>query len=177
MRGVKKSGQVWVETVIYTLIALLMITAVLAYAKPKLESMQDEAVIKQSIEILKEIDLLVLSAIQGGVGNKRTIDIGIKKGVLKIQGDEDIIMFVIESRNQYSQPNEIIEDGNLFIKTVEKGKGNEVSIWRDYSGKYDITYSGEDVSKQLSKSSQPYHAIIAHVEELNDMEVINFEID
>ena len=38
----KKRGQVWVETVIYTLIALALIGTVLAFVKPKVEEMQDK---------------------------------------------------------------------------------------------------------------------------------------
>ena len=173
----KKGGQVWIETVIYTLIALVMITAVLAFAKPKLEEMQDQALIEQSIGILKDIDTLVLSVVQGGQGNKRTLDIGIKKGHLEIKGQEDVIMFTLEGRKQYSEPGQAIEDGNLFIQTTEKGKNNEVMVWRNYSGTYNITYYGEETSKQLSKSSQSYQIIIANSGQSNEMDIVNIEVN
>jgi hypothetical protein len=173
----KKGGQVWIETVIYTLIALVMITAVLAFAKPKLEEMQDQALIEQSIGILQDIDTLVLSVVQGGQGNKRTLDIGIKKGNLEIKANEDTIMFTLEGRKQYSEPGLLIEDGNLFIQTTEKGKRNEVSIWRNYSGIYDLTYYGDQTSKQLSKSSQSYQIIIANTGQVEEVDVVNFEVN
>jgi uncharacterized protein (UPF0333 family) len=37
-----KRGQIWVETVVYTLIALVMIGLVLAFAKPKIEELQSD---------------------------------------------------------------------------------------------------------------------------------------
>ena len=173
-------GQVWVETVIYTLIALVMIAAVLAFAKPKLEEMQDHALIEQSIGILKDIDTLVLSVVQGGNGNKRTLDIGIKKGILEIKANENFIMFTLEGRNKYSEPGVIVENGNLFIKTTEKGKRNEVSIWRNYSGTYNLIYYGEETSKQLSKSSQSYQIIVSNKgQDISDppKDIINFEVN
>ena len=42
-----KHGQVWVETVIYTLIAFALIGTVLTFVKPKIEEMQDSAIISQ----------------------------------------------------------------------------------------------------------------------------------
>ncbi len=175
MKG--KLAQVWIETVIYTLIALVMIAAVLAYAKPKLEEMQDQAIIEQSIGILKDIDALVLSVVQGGAGNKRTLDLGIKQGELKIKADEDFIMFSLEGRKKYSEPGIIIREGNLLIKTLEKGKKYEVNVWRNYSGKYNLTYTGKDSSKILSKSSQSYQLVIANTGNENDIELINFEVN
>jgi len=172
-----RKGQVWIETVIYTLIALVMIAAVLAYAKPKLEEMQDQAIIEQSMGILKDLDALVLSVVQGGVGNKRTLEIGIKRGELKIKADEDFVMFTLEGRKKYSEPGTVVEEGNLLIKTLEKGKNHEVSIWRNYSGKYNLTYMGEQSSKTFSKSSQSYKIVIANVGDENEMEIVNFEVN
>jgi len=68
----QKRGQVWVETVIYTLIAFVMIGLVLAYAKPKIEELQDKALIEQSIEMMKDIDSTILR--MGGAGNQRLIN-------------------------------------------------------------------------------------------------------
>ena len=54
-------GQVWIETVIYTLIAFVMIGLVLSYARPKIQEIQDQALIKQSTDMLKQIDSTLLS--------------------------------------------------------------------------------------------------------------------
>jgi len=41
----KKKGQVWIETVTYTLIAFVLIGLILAFVKPKIDELQDKALI------------------------------------------------------------------------------------------------------------------------------------
>src|SRR3989339_625134 len=98
-----KRGQVWVETVIYTLIAFVMIGSVLAFVKPKVEEMQDKAIIEQSIGMMEDINTIVLSLVHGGAGNKRKIELGIKKGILMIDGQNNKLIFEIESGNTYTE--------------------------------------------------------------------------
>jgi len=50
-------GQVWIETVVYTLIAFAILSAILGVAKPKIEQLQDKSIIEQSIGILENIVL------------------------------------------------------------------------------------------------------------------------
>ena len=78
--GKNKRGQVWVETVIYTLIAFTLMGLVLAFVVPKIEETQDRGIIEQSIQVLQDIDSLIRNL--GGPGNQRTPEIGISKGTL-----------------------------------------------------------------------------------------------
>ena len=98
-----KRGQVWIETVIYTLIAFSLIAAVLAFVKPKIEEIQDNAIIEQSLGLMKDIDSTIREIIQGGSGNKRKLEIAIKKGSLGIDGENDRLVFEIDSRKLYSE--------------------------------------------------------------------------
>jgi len=168
----QKRGQVWVETVIYTLIAFVMIGLVLAYAKPKIEELQDKALIEQSIGMMKDIDSTILR--MGGTGNQRLIELGIKKGTLKIDGENDLIVFEIEGRYSYSEPGIDIFDGNLIIHTEKKGKFNIINLTRDYSDEYDITYQGRDESKSISKASIPYKLLITN--KGGDKTIIDIEV-
>ncbi len=170
----KKRGQIWVETVIYTLIAFVMIGLVLAYAKPKIEEMQDKAIIEQSIEMIKGIDSTILTI--GPPGNQRSIELGIKKGILKIDGKNDLIMFEMEGRHTYSEPGTSIVDGNLIIYTEKIGKLNIVNLTRDYSEGYDITYQGKDELKLIGKSSTPYTIFISN-RGGEDKIIINIEVN
>lgn len=155
MKG--KKGQVWIETTIYTLIALVMIGLVLGFARPKIQAIQDEATIESTIEILKTIDNQINSAAQGGVGNKRIIDLEIKKGEFEIKGNEDQITFILkETKSKYSEPGANIEVGELIVRTDENGKTYDVKLTLNYYNKYNIKYQGEDISKNLTKSSIPY---------------------
>ena len=46
-------GQVWIETVIYTLIAFALIATALTYIKPKIEEIQDKAIVENMIALQK----------------------------------------------------------------------------------------------------------------------------
>ena len=170
-----KKGQIWIETVIYTLIAFVMIGLVLAFAKPKIEELQDKAIIEQSIAIMKDIDSIILT--MGGPGNQRLNKLTIKKGLLKIDGEKDLFVFSMESRYTYSEPGEDISDGNLIIHTKQRGKLNIVNLTRDYSGKYDITYQGRDEIKLISKSSISYNLLLSNKGEVENKTVINVEVN
>jgi len=75
----KKRGQVWIETVTYTLVAFILIGLILSFVKPKIEELQDQAIIEQSTLILKEIDSIISEVKEEGIGNKRKIEISLKK--------------------------------------------------------------------------------------------------
>jgi len=172
-----KKGQVWVETVLYTLIAFALIGLVLGFAKPKIQELQDKTVIEQSIGIMEDIDLVFTEIIQGGFGNKRLIEIGIRKGSLKIDGITDEIIFEIEGKYTYSEPGLDIQQGNLIIHSEEKGKISFVNISRDYSI-YNITYQEEDVSKIISKATTSYKLVISNQgKDAQDKTIINIELN
>ena len=158
----KKEGQIWIETLIYTLIALVMIGLVLSFATPKIEEMQDRAIIGQSIDVLKKIDSTVLSLDEGGAGNKREIKLEIKKGTLFIDSASDLIYFEIDIKSEYSQPGKEIDFGGIKIYTLQKGEFNKVTLTSNYSGMYDITYNGEEELRSITKAPSPYNLFISH---------------
>ena len=157
-----KKAQVWIETVVYTLIAFTLIAAVLAFVKPKIDELQDKAIIEQSIGMLKDVDSTVREIVQGGSGNKRKLEISINKGDLIIDGAEDKLVFEIESRYLYSEPGKEIEHGNLMIKTEEIGDLNKVALTREYKD-YNLTFNGGDEIKSLGKAATPYTIFLTNV--------------
>jgi len=169
----KKGGQVWIETVIYTLIAFILIGMVLAFAKPKIEEMQDKAFIEQSIEVLKEIDDIVRDIKSGGEGNKRQIELGIKKGVLTIDGENDLFMFEIESRYEYSEPEKEISDAGIIILTEKTGDIYQVTLTKLYE-ENDIKFQEEDILKSISKSPTSYTIFISNLG--GEKTIINVEV-
>jgi len=174
-RLLNKRGQVWIETVIYTLIIFVMIGLVLSFAKPKIEEMQDKAVIEQSIGMLEDIDNLILLLIQGGPGNKRLIELGIKKGVLKIDGINDKIIFEIEGKYTYSQPGKQISHGNIIAYTEKRGNLNMVTLTLNYQEGYNIKYQEKEELKLINKAPVPYKILISN--EGGDKTIINFEVN
>ena len=158
----KKEGQVWVETVIYTLIAFVMIAAVLGFVKPKIQELQDKAVIEQTLQLMEDINSQILSVVQGGAGNKRIIDMTIEKGMLQIDGQNNKIIFILEGKYTYSEPGQNVNVGSIVARTEKQGKLNIVTLTNDYSENYDLQYAGANELKTLTKSSTSYKLSISN---------------
>jgi len=154
-----RRGQVWVETVIYTLIAFSLMGLVLAFVVPKIEEARDKGVIEQSIGVLQEIDSQIRDL--GDPGNQRRLELGINKGSMTIDAVNDKIFFELESKNQYSQPGENVTSGNIIIYTKGEGKINIVTLTLNYSGEYNINYQKREEIKTLSKAPIPYDLLIS----------------
>lgn len=162
-------GQIWVETVIYTLIALVMIGAVLAFITPRIAEIQDKAIIEQTITSIGEIDGVVLSVSQSA-GNRRAINFYMKKGKLKIDGVNEEIIFEMQSRYVFSQPGEEIKISDITAKTEKAGSENIVTLTRRYD--YDITHQGNNELKEISQASTPYKIFIENKGKNSDGKVI-----
>ena len=156
-----KKGQVWIETVLYTLIAFVMIGLVLAYAKPRIEEAQDKAIVEQSVEILENINN-ILTNIERVPGNKRIIELMIKKGTLRINGNTDSIVFEIESRYPYTEAGEDINIGNIIANTRAVGSKYDITLTLDYSATYDLTYRGVDQEKIINRASTAYSLVVSN---------------
>jgi len=170
-----RSAQVWVETVIYTLIAFVMIGLVLSYAKPKIEELQDRAILQQSTEMMKQIDSTILT--MGSAGNQRILEIGIKKGNLKLDCTNNKIIFEMESKSIYSEPGKNISDGDIIVLTEKKTGYNLVTLTRDYNSQYDLKFEGSEILKVISKASNPYKlTILNEGEDTNGKLVMNMSL-
>lgn len=166
----KKRGQVWIETVIYTLIAFVMIGLVLSFARPKIEELQDQAILQQSTEMMKQIDTTILT--MGAAGNQRILEIGIKEGNLRIDCDDDQMIFELESQSIYSEPGKEITDGNIVILTEKRSGYNLVSLRRNYSERYNLKFEGKEEVKIISKASTSYKLTILNEGEGTDDRII-----
>lgn len=163
-------GQVLIETVIYTLIAMVLIGLVLAFARPKILELQDKAVLEQSLGMIKDIDNIILT--MGGAGNQRLFEINLKSGSLTIDGEKNEMIFGMQSRYLYSEPGKTVKDGNILINTEKKGEINFVNFTRDYSTQYNITYGGMDQTKVISQSATAYKLLISN--KGGDPQIIDF---
>jgi len=170
-----RRGQIWVETIIYTLIAFALIGLVLAFVKPKIEEIQDKGIIEQSISVLEDIDLIIKTL--GDPGNQRIINLGISKGIFSIDGENNKLFFEIESRYIYSEPGKNVIIGNIIVLTEKKGKINDVTLTRNYEEKYDITYQNMNELKKIGRTSTSYTLLIANKgENILNKTIINIEV-
>ncbi len=172
-----KRGQVWIETVIYTLIAFAMIGAVLAFVKPKIQEAQDKAIIQQSISVMEEMDNIITDVAIAGEGNKRKIPLTIKKGSIKIDGSTEKIIFEMESRYEYSEIEQNTNIGNIVARTDKKaGKLYTVTLTLNYFEKYNLAFGGNAIeSKTITKSSTPYNLYVSN-KKIDGNSAINFEL-
>lgn len=185
-RGKSKFGQVWIETVIYTLIAMIMIGAVLAWGKPKIEQLQDKSIIEQTIGVFEDIDSQIASVIEGGAGNKRIVEIGLKKGSIIIHGEADLISYEVETKYTYSEPGQNINIGKIEVYTDKKGESNTVALKLKYNKIYDLRYNydllqpaDKDDTKTITQSSTPYQLTITNTgsKNVDGLPIINLEIN
>lgn len=156
----KRRGQVWVETIIYTLIAFVMIGLILYFANPKIREAQDRSILEQSAGILENLKSVILNI--GIPGNKRLIEITVKKGELIIDGVNDKLIFQMDSEYIYSEPGKSISYGTLDVSTQKKGDYSTIILSGNYSDGYNITYEGSDQLKTISQSSSPYKLFISN---------------
>lgn len=155
----EKKAQIWVETVIYTLIGLIIIGIVLAVATPAIARYKDEMIIEQTITVLNELDNKILEIRDMGAANKRIIpELRIKKGTLIIDSSEDKISYILEeSRLEYSEPETEVKQGGIIIKTEKRGRKYDISLMLNYTDKdIDLTCDDEDKKKILQEASTPY---------------------
>lgn len=174
--GKSKSGQIWIETVVYTLIAFVILGAILGFAKPKIEKIQDKSIIEQSIKMLEDMDNII-EEIKAVSGNKREIELGIKKGSINIDAENDQIVFEIESIYDYSEPGILIKKGDVEIYNNRVGKINKINATIDYSEKYNLAVNNKDEPEIMAKSSAPYKLFISNAGEENNLIKINFEFE
>ncbi len=169
-----KKGQIWVETVIYTLIAFSIMGLVLAFVKPKIEEVQDQSIIDQTISLLKDIDNIIKDL--GVAGNQRVIEMSINKGELKIDGENDKLVFEIESRSEYSEPGQNVEVGDIIVYTKQVGDIYKVNLTINYEN-YNLTYANEDKLKTISRASTPYKIkIINKGQDAQSNTIVNTEV-
>ncbi|OIO81753.1 hypothetical protein AUJ84_00505 [Candidatus Pacearchaeota archaeon CG1_02_32_132] len=168
-----KKGQIWIETVIYTLIGLVLIGLVLAFATPKINEFKDKAIIDQTIDSLKGLDSKISEVIQEGPGNVRNVEFGMKRGDLYFDLTEDKIYYVIEdSRVLYSEPGIETEIGRIKILTEEGSINNKITLTLYYDS--DLVFQ-ENALKKFTAAPTPYRFSLSNKGFENDREVIQIE--
>ncbi|HIG52267.1 TPA: hypothetical protein EYQ19_02530 [Candidatus Pacearchaeota archaeon] len=159
-----KKGQIWVETVIYTLIGLSLIALVLTIVTPKINEAKDRAVIEQSIKSLKKISLKIEEVSQAP-GNVRNVEFSMKRGSLIFNMSDDLIFFEIDdSSTIYSEPGaEIPIIGKINVTTTEGLKEHKISLKLDVRQDLQFDEGGLLLSggkKTINYAKTPYKFII-----------------
>ncbi len=150
-------GQVWVETVVYTLVGLTLIGLVLAFVTPKINDYRDKAIIDQTIESLNQFDSKLQEVIQTGPGNVRKIEFQLKRGSLMIDPGRELVQFSMrDSSSLYSEPNESVRIGRITVLTKEGASKHTVELTLNYTGRANLTVSSRSEPVQFSSAPSPY---------------------
>lgn len=172
-----KFGQVWIETVLYTLIGLALIGMVLAFTLPKITKTQERILVEQSLSSIKLLDQIINSVIENGPDNVRIYEINFKEGNLFIDSQKDMIYFQIdEMKDYYSQPDVNIDDGRVKILSFGKKGSSSVKLTLNYTRYADITFDGKDVEQKITPSSTSYKVIVSNLGRLGDFPNIDIRL-
>lgn len=174
-----KKAQVWIETVIYTLIGLAVIGIVLTFATPKIEAIRDKAIIEQTINALSDIDNKI-AEMSAAVGNTRTLSLSLKKGELTFDCANNRIEFILrDTKYVYSQPNQDVSVmdlniGKIEARTEQDGENN-IRLWIDYKTKLSLE-CGNKEEIILSKASVPYSIFLDNKDLADGINVIEISV-
>jgi hypothetical protein len=150
-----KQGQVWIETVIYTLVGLALIGFVLSLSLPKINEYRDKSVIEGTLASFDKIDEK-LNQVLSAPGNIRIIDLILKRGTLTFDAEHNSIVFELEeSSSVFSEPGITTRIGRVNVTTEQTGKKYSVLLVLPVTGDLVLKDSNES-SKKLAPAAIPY---------------------
>jgi len=158
-----KKSQVWVETAIYTLIGLTIISIILSTALPQIEKIRDRETIKQTITALNKLNLKISEA-RESIGSIRTADLKLSKGRLEINPENDTLVYILENTKlELSEPGIKIKEGDVIVQTEKYGSRFNIFLSLNHSGSINMTYLGGNGKKTLQPGSVPYNIKIENM--------------
>jgi type II secretory pathway pseudopilin PulG len=164
----KNRGQIWVETVIYTLIGLALIGVILAFVTPKINQEKDKLVITQTIDALGNFGETIDNILDKGPGNIRYVEFTMKQGEMHINASSDEVLFVLSGMSKpYSEPDVEIDYGRVKVLTEENGGKYNVKMKITYSGKANLQYLNSEENKKFGPASTPYKFALENKGTLN----------
>ena len=160
----KNKAQVWVETVIYTLIGLTIIAIILAMAMPQIDKMKDKAIIEQTVVALNELDNKI-SYVEQTSGSAGILPFKIANGKLEINSTGNSIKYILEdTKLEASEPGiKINSTGKIILLTEKMASRFRISLTMNYKN-LNITNEGGDVIKTLHAGATAYKISIENKE-------------
>ncbi|MBI3334667.1 hypothetical protein HYZ97_04215 [Candidatus Pacearchaeota archaeon] len=156
-------GQVWIETVLYTLIGLALIGMVLGFAYPKISAAQEKVLVEQTLNSLRDLNTVINTVIEQGPGNRRSYEFGFKRGEFIINASNDALEFILSDlKSFYSEPDALITEGPLTFVSFEGPRAKGIHIRLLYTGYANITYGPADTLKLFTPAPTSYRFSITN---------------
>ena len=154
-----KKGQVWMETLLYTVVSIAILGVVLSFALPKLEQNKERALIAMHISTLKTLDALVLNLANAPAGNSRAYSLQLERGTFVIDGTANKLLFTIpEVGVKYSEVGVTIHDGSVSVLTSAAGKKKyTITLSTSYDSLgLDLVADQKDSALEFTQAPTPY---------------------
>ncbi len=174
---INKLGQIWIETVLYTLIGLSLIGLTLTFVMPRINASKDIATIEQTMESLNVFQKKIDALIEGGSGNVRNIDMYLGRGELFIIPERDEIKIILyDFEAPYTEENEEVPIGKAIILTEKSQKKYKENIYITYGGVADIFYDGSEEQKKFTPVSIPYKFSVENLGDTDGNGIVEINI-
>lgn len=154
-----KKAQVWVETVIYTLIGLVIMGLLIGVTTPKIKQMNDNIILGQTTDYVMNVLDQKIIEIRSSPGNERLLNLRIKKGELLIDGENNLIWFkLIDTPLKASEVGVPIPRGNMVQLTeLNANEKYTINLILNYSSMgINLTIDGKDIKKIFTASPMDY---------------------
>lgn len=173
----RKKSQIWIETVIYTLIGLTILAIVLSIAIPQIEKIKDREVIKQTTIALNVLNSKI-SSVEESRGSIGIVEFKIAKGRFEINADTNQIIYVLENTGlELSEVGGKVQEGDIFIETKKYGSKYNIFLSLNYSNSLNITNKLEKNTKTLQPSSSSYKIQIENLGFDEASQLINIDFN
>ena len=148
-------AQVWIETVIYTLVGLALIGFALSLVLPKINDYRDRGVVESTLTSFDKIDEKLVQVLSAP-GNIRVVDFVLKRGYLTVDSINDQIIFQLnDSTTVFSEPGITAQIGRVNVTTSQNGKKYSVVLVLPVDGDVVLKDSTEP-TKTLAPATIPY---------------------
>ena len=132
----QRKSQIWVETAIYTLIGLTIISIILSLSLPQIEKMKDRETVKQTIVGLNRLNEKI-SEVREAPGSTRIFNLMISKGKIEIDPPNSTVVYKLENtRLQLGELGEKIKDGDVITETQKYGSRFNIILTLNVSRKH-----------------------------------------
>ncbi len=147
-----KKAQVWIETVIYTLIGLAILGTLVAVATPKINAMKDESLIEQAMSSMETIYGKMDNAARTK-GNRVKFGLDVGKGKFVVDGKNNQLYWIIDSALEYSSIDSTVKIGIFEVTTTT---GDPYTVKLVVPSVYDIRYDGKDMEGGFDAAPNVY---------------------